>query len=182
MTYTLPVKCRNSTIHIIFLPLARHSFSQVGSWRGGGVIKIILSSVMSTDFRYCIMLFKFSAYSSRGTCCLGFRSVRGWSTGSHGVKLLTDLLHNIFKMLSLTTPYQISPGTKTKIFHSLGCRENSGKNTYSQSSVHWWYRFDQTSSTRCHAYLKDNPSSTFTHFLKSSVKNYQTALKAEKSA
>lgn len=84
-------------IRIILLPLARHSFSQADSWRGGGVIRIILSSVMSTDFRYCIMLFKFAAYSSTGTCCLGFRSVRGQSMciSLADAKLLMDLWHNI---------------------------------------------------------------------------------------
>lgn len=39
-------------------------------------MRMTLSSGMSTDFRYCTMLFKFAVYSSRGMCCLGFSSVQ----------------------------------------------------------------------------------------------------------
>lgn len=86
------------------LPLARHAFSQADSSSGGGVIKIILSAVMSTDFRYCTMLFRLAAYSSKGTCCFGFSSGRGGAQASVGLSSLqVCFLHISSKHFPSTT-------------------------------------------------------------------------------
>lgn len=51
-----------------------HSFSQAGSWTGGGEIKITLSADTPTEARNLAISFRFSEYSCTGTCCWGFLS------------------------------------------------------------------------------------------------------------
>lgn len=51
-----------------------HSFSQVGSWMGGGVMKITLSADTPAETRSLAISFRFSENSCNGTCCWGFLS------------------------------------------------------------------------------------------------------------
>lgn len=65
------------------LPFKIHSFSQAGSWTGGGVMNITLSADTPAEARSLAISFRFSEYSCTGTCCWGFLSARqkeikGW--------------------------------------------------------------------------------------------------------
>lgn len=56
------------------LPFKMHSFSQDGSWTGGGVMKITLFADTPAEARSLVISFRFSEYSCTGTCCWGFLS------------------------------------------------------------------------------------------------------------
>lgn len=57
-------------------PFKLHSFSQVCSWMGGGVMKITLSAETPAEASSFAISFRFSEYSCKGTCCWGFLSAR----------------------------------------------------------------------------------------------------------
>lgn len=68
------LRMKQSNIQISTWPFKMHSFSQSGSWRGGGVMKMTLSADTPDAPRICVISFRLSGYSSRGMCCCGFLS------------------------------------------------------------------------------------------------------------
>lgn len=82
-----------------------HSFSQAGSWTGGGEMKITLSADTPAEARNRAISFRFSEYSCTGTCCWGFLSatVKFWMSC---IKAL--MCKTLFINLGQDNPHQLS--------------------------------------------------------------------------